>query len=236
MNITISPRTFFQANLLLIALLFFAHIVGLTVRHYFGYEYAYGLVPMFDFGAEKNIPTLYSSIALLFASALLMSIASSFRKQNTSYLPWLGLSLIFLFLAIDETCSIHERFSDISKETFNTSGIFFFAWVIPYTIALIVMVAAYSHFLTCLPRSTMIGFVLSGATFVSGAVGFEMLGGLQADVNGKSNLLYSVLYTCEETLEMLGIATFIYTLLKYIVESFESLTVVVVDKLPESQV
>lgn len=54
-----------------------------------------------------------------------------------------------------------------------------------------------------------------------------MLGGRWFEMYGKHNITYSILYTCEETLEMLGIALFIYALLTYIVGQFESLSITV---------
>ena len=59
-------------------------------------------------------------------------------------------------------------------------------------------------------------FIFSGAMYVIGALGFEMLEGLQAYVNGKQNIIYTLIYTIEELLEMLAIVLFIYALLSYI--------------------
>ena len=67
-------------------------------------------------------------------------------------------------------------------------------------------------------------FVTSGITFVIGAIGFELLGGRHSDLNGEDNLTYSLIYTCEEFLEMLGIVIFIYALLIYLAKQFKPLT------------
>jgi len=72
-------------------------------------------------------------------------------------------------------------------------------------------------------------FVVTGVTFITGAIGFEMIGGRHFDLHGKNNLLYSLIYTCEELLEMLGIVIFIYTLLKYIVSEFKVLTIAITE-------
>ena len=76
----------------------------------------------------------------------------------------------------------------------------------------------------------MIMFLISGSIFVLGAIGFELLGGRQADLYGTNNVLYSIITTSEELLEMLGIAIFIYTLLTYIVNQFEALVLTVSKK------
>lgn len=137
------------------------------------------------------------------------------------------MAFIFLFLSIDETALLHERIGKSVKELINTSGFFHYAWVIPYGVALIVILIGYLNFLKKLPRNIMILFMVSGAIYISGALGFEMAGGRHHELYGDDTLLYSLLYTCEEFLEMLGILIFIYALLMYIKSQFKSLTITV---------
>jgi len=230
MSLNLFPKQILKINLYLIFFLLLANILGIISKYYFDHDFIYGLIPLFDFNTEKNIPTLYSSIALLVASVLLYSIALAHKKMKSSCLMWLGLSLIFLFLSIDEISSIHERFVKPTREAFKTSWLFFYAWVIPYGIALVVFIIAYSKFLFNLPKNTMILFLVSGAIFVSGAIGFELLGGRQDELYGNTNILYSFYYTCEESLEMVGIAIFIYTLLSYMVNQFDSIKITISNK------
>ena len=72
------------------------------------------------------------------------------------------------------------------------------------------------RFLLSLPRKTATIFVASGLTFISGAIGLEMLGGMLAESQGIENLAYLSTSFFEELLEMLGIIGFIYGLLQYI--------------------
>ncbi len=227
MNFEIHPREVFVKLLCLIFALLFFNVMGVISRFYFDHDYIYWLIRLLDFDTEKSIPTLYSTLALLFASTLLSIIAITHKRNGSAYLSWLGLAFIFLFLSIDEIVSLHEHFDRPVRESLNTSGAFYFAWIIPYGIALIALMIFYFKFLTNLPRNIMILFVVSGATYVSGAVGFEMVGGRQAELYGTDNLLYSFFYTCEEFLEMLGIVIFIYALLTYILSQFKSLTITV---------
>ena len=227
MSLNLFPQQILKINLYLIFFLIFANTLGIISKYYFDHNTVYGLISLFDVNTERNIPTLYSSIALIIASILLLTISLTHKKLKSSYIMWFGLSVIFLFLSIDEISSIHERFIKPTREAFNTSGLLFYAWIIPYGIALVVFIIAYSNFLFKLPQKTMILFVVSGATFVSGTIGFEMLGGRQADLYGNSNILYAFYYTCEESLEMIGVATFIYTLLSYSLNQFDSIKVTV---------
>lgn len=230
MSIKLFPQEILKVNLYLILCLLSANILGIISKFYFDHDVVYGLVPLFDFNEEKNIPTLYSSIALIVASILLWSIALTHKSLKSPYIMWLGLSLIFLFLSIDEISSIHERFEEPTKNVFKTSGFLFYAWIIPYGIALVAFIIIYSKFLFKLPKNTMILFLVSGTTFVSGAIGLEMIGGRQADLYGTDTILFSFYYTCEESLEMIGIAIFIYTLLSYMVNQFKSIEITVSKK------
>ncbi len=221
MNRVVTPIKILKSLLSLITLLLFANILGLISRFYFGHDELYGLVDFFDFNTEKNIPTFYSSITLIIASILLLLIGSTHRRLNNPYVLWVILSGIFLFLSIDEIASIHEQFNVPTRDLFGTSGILYFAWVIPYIIGLCVFLILYVKFLFSLPKKIMVLFLTSGAIFIFGAVGLEMLGGMQAEFHGNRGLLYSILYTWEELFEMIGVALFIYALLEYIKTEFE---------------
>lgn len=225
MNIEIYPIIVFKKLLYLILTLLCANILGIISKLYLGHNRVYGLIPLFDFNIEKNIPTLYSSFSLIVASILLWFISSSQRRMSLPYIPWLGLAIIFLFLSIDEFASIHERFTVPVRESLNTSGLLFYAWVIPYGVGLAVFLIVYFKFLINLPKRIMFLFIISGSIFVAGAVGFELLGGRQSEIYGNTNLTYALYYTCEEFCEMLGIVVFIYSLLMYIAGQFKPLAI-----------
>lgn len=228
MNIKVNPKVILKFFMYIITFLLFMHILGLFSKYYLGDSSFFGLIPFFHFNYEKNIPTFYSAVALLISSVLLLFIAVTHKKENSPYFLWILLAIIFLFLSIDEISSIHENLTAPTRKLFNSSELLYFAWTIPYGFMLIVFVSAYLKFLINLPRNIMILFVISGAIFVTGAIGFEMLSGREFELNGKS-LLYAFLATIEELLEMLGIAIFIYTLLKYIVIQFKFLKITVTE-------
>ncbi len=216
MYIELSPRKIFVILLSVIGFMSFAHLMGMVSKHVFGHDFVYGIVPLFDFGMERNIPTLYSSLQLVLASSFLSVIGAKHRSNGEAYVSWLVLAVIFLFLAIDETAEIHERLIEPFRTIFGLSGLLYFAWVIPYGVAVFVLVIAFSRFLLRLPKETMWRFIASGVIYVTGAIGFEMLGASHFEVYGSNNVVYSILYTCEELLEMVGIALFVYALLAYI--------------------
>ena len=223
MDIDISPRKILIIMVSVIGLLLFANVMGLVSTYVFHHPYLYGLIDLIDFDSEKNLPTMYSTLQLLVASCLLAVIGSSHKSGGTNYAPWYVLAAIFLFLGIDEFVQIHERFLDSVREDFKLTGLFYYAWVVPYGLGVLAFVIAFSRFLLRLPRKTMRWFIASGAIYVTGAIGFEMLGARHFESYGLDNVAYSILYTCEESLEMLGIALFIYSLLAYASKEFQYL-------------
>ena len=229
MQIVLVPKKVFQYLLIIVLTLLLLNVLGIVSKYYFGYGTVKGLVPMFNFNTEKNVPTFYSTIALFISAVLLWLIAISHKRRGNSYLLWGGLAFIFLFLSIDEFVSIHEKLIKPLRASLGTSGVFSYAWVIPYGIAVVILFIVYLKFLFQLPRKIMYLFILSGSLFVMGAIGFEMISALQFQTVGSNNVLYGVYYTFEELLEMLGVVIFIYTLLLYIVSELDFLSLTAMD-------
>jgi hypothetical protein len=215
MTLKIFSKHVLVFQLIAIGFLTVGDVVALWLKFGLGHDFVFGIVPLFDFNEEMNVPTFYSSIVMVVAAALLALIATEHRKKGERHLAWYGLAAIFAFLAFDENAGIHELLQDPASNIVAATGFLFHAWIVPYGIALIVLVAAYLRFLVSLPRQAARLFVISGLTFVAGALGFESLGGSHLELNG-ANMSYHVLTTIEEFLEMSGIALFIYALLVYI--------------------
>lgn len=226
MEIEIKPKQILGILLSIIGVLLFMNISALV----FYYRVDIGsfksfsnttlnLVHLFDFNEEANIPTFYSAVTLLISALLLFSITILHKRSGKSYLPWLCLGAVFLFLTFDEFASLHELTIGVSREAFNASGYFHYAWVIPYSIGLVALGLIYIPFLKNLEKKIRNLFLLSAAIFVAGALGFEMLGGNVVQSHGPTPL-FAFFYTVEETLEMVGIAVFIFALLTYIPNSY----------------
>jgi|SRR5690554_1348537 len=178
------------------------------------------IINWLSFDREANIPTFYSAVNLCFSALLLFLIAGLQKKVGNESKGWSFLGFVFLFLAFDEAASIHEALIGITQRTLNTTGFFHYAWFIPYGIGLVILCLIYIPFFKKLPKRSFFLFVTSGLIFVSGAIGFEMIGGKIREVQGHS-VLYALCFTLEETLEMLGVALFIYSLLDYIASSLD---------------
>ncbi len=193
-----------------------AHVIVQSIRFTTGDDSLGGLVFLFSVGADANFPTYYSSFAILCCAGALALLGKG-EQHGALIRPahWFGLSLIFVFLSIDEMLELHERATEPMRSIFGTSGLFYYAWVIPYSLAALLIFGAYVRFLFALPKRTSILIIVAGFLFVGGAVGVEMLGGLQAEVYGTRNLTYVLLQTLEETMEMSGIILFLFALADY---------------------
>lgn len=216
-TLELSPRKVFQLLLIIICCLIVASCLVQFGAFFLNQSSSAGYSGrLFRLDEEINIPTLYSSLALAFCSILLAIISYLKRAINSKYTGyWKILSLIFLYLAIDEMCSIHEIFNAI-KPILNASGFLYYTWVIPGSIFVAVFVLIFWPFIQSLPKKTKNLFIIAGTMYVGGAIGMEMIGGYHAEAYGQATFMYSLITTFEESLEMFGIAVFIYALLSYI--------------------
>src|SRR3989442_9129819 len=172
---------------------------------------------LFDLDAEANIPTWFSSALLLMCATLVAANAAAKWQTRGRYrVHWIVLSVIFLYLSVDETAIIHEMSIKPLRSMLHTTGLLYNAWIIPGIAATAIFVLAYLKFLLNLPPGTGLLFFVAGAVYVGGAVGVEALSGLYAVAHGEENLTYKLLTTIEESMEMLGLVIFINANLGYL--------------------
>jgi len=180
-------------------------------------KYSGFLNQMFNLDLEKNIPTWYSTCALLFAFQLLTLIALGKTKvRDKYYRHWIILALFFLYMSVDEFVSIHERATAPLVSLLGTSGFFWDAWVLIWGPLTLVFGFCYLRFLLHLSRQIRGRFVAGGLIFVGGAIGVEMIAANYAWFHGMDNMTYKLLEHAEEFLEMIGIVIFISGLLLFI--------------------
>lgn len=104
----------------------------------------------------------------------------------------------------------------------------YYTWVIPGMFLVGIVTCFYLRFVFGLPRRTRSFFILAAATFVAGAIGVEMLSGVQADRFGEENLTYALIITLEEFLEMIGVVVLVRALVDYIHTSMGRLWIEIV--------
>ncbi len=169
----------------------------------------------FDLDAEGNIPTWYSSMALLCASVLLGIIAGHLRRRKQRWAGhWRALGILLAVLSIDEIAQLHEHLGHL-HEIWQTHGLFYFAWVIPGALAAVATGLVFLRFLLQLPAATRNRFVIAALVFCTGALGVEAVSGWRAETMGMNNMTASLIATVEEDLEMIGVAVLIVALLRH---------------------
>lgn len=171
------------------------------------------LIGRFDLNGEGNIPAWFSAMLLFLTGLTLLCIG---RQDGTSWRGhWMALGTIFILLSLDENASLHERTIKPLRDQLQTSGIFYFAWLIPALIFVAGVLIFCLPFLLKLPRKTAILFVVAGAIYLSGAVGMEMISGVWVEKHDETNLTSAILSAVEETLELAGTILFLYANLDY---------------------
>jgi len=214
MPITLNRTKIIRFLSLLALMLIVIHIIILGIYYYVGDPDKFGFIRMFDLDMERNIPTLFSSTLLMisgFLFYLLSKTPSEAEKGSRSY--WLGLSFVFVFLAFDESAKIHEQIGDFTVRFVDATGYLHYPWVISYSVLVLVLGAFYLRFFLKMEKKIFWSFMGAAAIFLSGAIGFELLGANESSMHGTKGILYSTFYTIEESLEMFGVIYLIYILL-----------------------
>ncbi|MBL3556736.1 MULTISPECIES: hypothetical protein [Marinobacter] len=194
--------------------LFVAHSIGLFMTYGLGHDYVKGLVPLFNIGLEGNVPTFFASLLLFFNGLLFLFLWQVSGTGETGRKTWLLLSVVFVFLSLDEFASIHELLIRPVREVAGTGGLLYFAWVIPYALLVVVLGIIVAPTLWRLGSRYRILFGTSAAIFLGGAIGVEMLGGNYFESqDGEADLNYRLFQTAEESLEFFGLIFLVYTLL-----------------------
>ena len=200
--VTINRKSVLKFFIFSAIVLILIHSVIAVTYYIVGNPDKFDFIPMFDLDREQNIPTLFSSLLFMF-NALLFWLIGKYQQEEKKY--WYGLASLFAFLSFDESATIHEKLGDFTEQFVDASGILYYPWVISYSLLVLVLVILYFRFFYHMPKKLFYRFVLAAAIFLSGAIGFELLGAQEADLYGTDSPLYTIYYTIEESLEMFGL-------------------------------
>ena len=213
-----------------VVVLAIAFIVTQIIKWFGTYPSLGRFVRQFNMDGEANIPTYFSSIILFICALLLGIIAALKKREHDAYTShWTILSIIFVFMSLDEVTSYHGCLAAPVRKLLNiTQGPFLFAWVIPGAALVLVFAMLFWRFLFHLPRESRLLFSVAAIVYVGGALGMEFFGGYYAGLHGIRNFNYNILVLIEETLEMLGVILFIYALKRYIKSNFQRIQIDIV--------
>ncbi len=184
------------------------------------FDYRADWTRIFNLDREMNIPTWYSGLMLVSCGLIIRGIFAIKKSQSDRFWrQWRILSIIFFILAIDEIASIHEiLIIDDLADALNLPSFWHSVWVIPGTILVAIFIWKYWKFILYLPKELRRYFLIAISLYVGGALGMEMVGSYYDGIDGQQNLVYAMLATIEEVMEMMGCVVFIYGLLTYLGE------------------
>ena len=172
------------------------------------------LFPLFDLDRESNIPSFFSGCLFLLNAALLVAAARTAPERSWSRAVWLIFAAAFVFLSFDELFAVHELLTKPIRDALRTSGLLFFAWVIVYIPAFLLLTFLFVPVWRRLARPVRTWIALAAATYLAGAVGVEMVSGAYYESVGKhEDLTFGLLVALEEFLEMAGMVMFTHALL-----------------------
>jgi hypothetical protein len=215
--IVITPKRIIKVLARVVLYLTLASIAGEISKFFLRHDVLYGVIPLFSLRMELNIPTWYQSFTLLLCSIVAGAIAFVKKKMKGGYvLHWSALCIVFACLSLDEEIAIHESWNEPLRAAFHASGFFFFPWVVPGAVFVAIFALSFLPFLVALPAKTRWLFIVSGAVYVTGALGMELLMGRHYSLNGP-DIGYAMIWTVGEILEMTGILIFLYALLSYMI-------------------
>jgi hypothetical protein len=173
-----------------------------------------GAVRLLHLDGERNVPAQFSALLLLL-NAGLFAVWGRLKVVRTRAF-WLLCAAVFALLACDELFELHERIGTALRGALHLTGLLYYAWVLPYAAATLLLTALAVPALFRLPPATRRRLALAAAVYLGGALGMEMLGGfvLSSLGAGRGSLLYLACVTLEESLEIAGLVLLTNALLR----------------------
>jgi len=205
---TISTRWFGRAALGAVAVLFVFGVFGQVSTYVLGHGRLLGFVRLFHLDGEGNITAWFSSMLLLAASCASLLIALRPREQKEPLIWWV-LAIAFAFMSLDEFASLHELSSEPLRALWQTSALLHYPWILGGLAAAATVFALCATGLLRMQPYEALLLLASGAMYLSGALGVEMIGGWWAAQHGEANLAYQSIAAGEELLELLGVVLFL---------------------------
>lgn len=180
----------------------------------------------FSLNEEMNLAT-WVNAALLGAAALCLALLGRHAAATGGPFVrhWYGLAAVFAFVSLDESTSLHEALITPVREGLSLSGVLTYAWVVPYSVICVVGAVVIWPWIRALPRLTAAMAVLSGAVFVGGAVGGELLQGGLYSAGLRDTPGYVLSAMAEEVMEMTGVIIFVAVLLRLLARRAPALAV-----------
>ena len=212
----LTPGRVFWIIVVCIAVLVLLHAVavaaGLALHDR---PYAYRAIHL---DSEVSVGTWFAQ-ALWLAAAVLLGVTGAVGRRvgDRWWRYWLGLSVLAVYLSIDEGAALHEQATPVVRRlTGLSSGVFAPAWILAALAVGLVLLVVYARFLVGLPARTRNLLLLGGAVAVAGAAGAEVGNVVYAASHSTRSVGYHALAGLEEALEKLGVGIAVVALVDHV--------------------
>jgi hypothetical protein len=208
-----------------ISLSFFAlHCASEALIHFAGVSESFyqDFFDAINLDEEFTLTAIFSGLLLYASSFLLKEIGNSCKNNKSK--DWMLLSKVFLFLAFDEVFQIHELFVISSLRQYVHPSLASI-WVIPYGVLFGLFSFRFIPFFMGLRSRIFVLSLISGGTYVSGAIAIEALNSwlVRTGQISRSGFYNELISGFEELFEMLGVILFLYALLLELKSHFNEL-------------
>ena len=211
-NAEISRIKIVNALIFITALLFLFHIAASVIPTKIGFGFFPGdnvFCRLFNMDMESNIPTWFQAAILLSSSFLAAWTALTYSKEEKKVRNfWFFVSVILMYLSIDEISILHERVRMPSNIEISFGALTLpahFVWVIPGIVAVLIVGSLIIKPLFMIDKATRMRLFLAGFIYVAGAIGCEIIGASIWETSGKFRTLsYSLIAGVEELGEITG--------------------------------
>ena len=222
-SLTISQDGFRRFLILVIGTILSLALASYVFVDLTGHDTVLGVMHLLDVGKEQSLATFFAVFNILIGSALTFWIYRS-EKLRRSILRfyWLALSALLLYMAIDESATIHEKFIHLQEFFFDDSlpMIPSHGWMLLGAVFAAIVGLAFIPFLLTVSRRTAVMFVIAGTIFLTGALGLEFVAAWMFSTGFADHayLINRMPVLLEEGCELTGIAILNCTLLREVVE------------------
>lgn len=221
LRLTVPVRVIGICLLTLAATLAVGHLVVHTLAELDVITFEGRLVKAFDMDEEVSIPT-WVSVMLLMGIAVVLTLVAAGTRDRAQRRWWIVFAVGFVVLSLDEGAALHESLMYATRNLLGiTGGPFWYAWVIPVGIALLIMAPFVIRFVLSLPRRTCIMLLASAAVYATGAIGVEIVSAtagaeIEAFERDEDDSAVWLMACVEESLEIFGLVLMMITSLLHL--------------------
>jgi hypothetical protein len=206
----LEPRRLFTAHIIIIAGFALAN-VPIAIMDGLGHHSLLGLSDMVRLEEEANLPSVFSSLALLACALVVRAIRGRLAAGDQDRFAWGLLAPFFGFLALDEAAMIHEVGNRVGTALGLTGsvGVFFYAPVLAW------LAARLFPFWLRQERGLRWALFIGSAIYVGGAMGIELVENhLRSMGHANYDVPMRIGFIAEESAEMLGVAVLLRAFLQ----------------------